>query len=655
MWLGPCASLKARREGSVRPAAVVALATVLAAATGCGRDAGNVVGDDAAHGFGLVFPSAGSSCSTNPAGLHRLPADVEWLVARVLDPKTGLEAQNALQQPAVITLGSTQLDAGAGEVLLGGLVPGTYKLEVTGCSSGGKATWRGEASPVEVVDSGKASPVLFMLPAGRVACVGGKNLNPLVPAFDGEGFLFDGRSAFGASVLTAAGRVIVAGGGGDGADFKSSPDVLTAGNGLWEFDRGTGVFLKVYAPDGTRLTLAEPRMMHGLVALSEDALLAIGGAKAAELGPSKFPGAYPPLLIAKNDGVTAPLELITLSTGTAKAVKKVASTGRLAAWAYDAKHARVALAGGAAAGGDATPSKAVEFVKADPASLAGDAPEVVSGTLAAARFGAVARFVSTGDLLLVGGWDGSKAAGQEVVWLEGGKSLVAQAITVTWPSGVTAAPATAFAQVEVLVDDGTQVRLLVFGGNPLADGFGYKNPDKANAWTLTLPVKDGHVEPASGAGALVDIAGEWPARALAAVVPFAGERLLAGGYRSYSQLADVADCKNSSEIPLNYCFPRSLAVFGWDGKAPSDVETVGLEAGRFGATVVGLDARGDTVLVLGGLAGFGANEPSDTDWTEPAAWQTSQDWMLSTGVVAVRGDLFDSDVCTQHPAPVATP
>jgi hypothetical protein len=592
-------------------------------------------GDTASSG--LVFANAGPRCLSSPAGTHKLPNDVEWLVARLLDAD-GAEA-------AAVAIDAAELAKGGNQFLIPKVAPGAYQLEVTGCREEGglAATWRGVNARVDVVEDGKAAPVVFMVPSGRLACVGGRNLNPLAPAFDGAGFLVDGRSAFAAAAVTPSGRVVVAG-GGEGQDFKTSPDLLTAGSGLWELDRNAGVFQKVPAGDGGALSMAEPRLLHGLVALDDTTLLAIGGAAAVEIAPVRslqllFPGALPPVL--PDEPVANVVEVISLGQGTATGAAKVPDTGMVPAWAFDAARSRIGLAGGTVAG-SATASDKVEFVAAD-ATLAGDAPVVLKGTLTAARMGGAATFLSTGEMLIVGGWDGTKASPIEVVAeAKDGASLDVATIDPVWDAGAGPAAATAFPTIEAMSDDGAIATVLVLGGNTLVPGFGYKNPDAANAWVLRLAYKGGRVEAGKATAARVDLPGEFAIRSFSRVARLGASWLLAGGYRSFSSI-DAADCRDSGGVALPYCFPRSMAAFAFDGAAASDVEEVAIPAGRLGATVVPLDAAGDMVLVLGGIAGIGGQEPSD--WTEPYEWKTPADWILSTGMIAVRRDLFDPAVC----------
>lgn len=580
---------------------------------------------------GLVFANPGPRCASSPAGLHKLPADVDFIVARVL-------SSDGVVAKATIT--AKDLLKNNYQLLMTGIPPGVYSLEVVGCheqEGGLTATWRGINPHVEVWEDTKSAPVIFMLPAGRLACVGGRNLNPLTPSFEGDGFLVEGRSAFAAGAVTPGGKIFIAGGGGS-QDFKTSPDRLRAGNGLWEFNLYAGVFQKITSPIGNRVTLGEPRLMHGLIALSEDRLLVFGGAAELELGPKGFPGNMPPMLPVSPVKNTA--EVISLDDGTVSVASKLPDAGMAPAWAFDKKRKVVALAGGTLTG-SATPSDRVLLFIAESA-IVGENPEFRYGTLSTPRMGGAAVFLSSGELLLVGGWDGSKASPLEVVSVSG-KDLNVSVIEPNWEGD--APNPTAFPSVALLSDDGVTANILVLGGNPLSPGFGYRSPDGANGWILMLSYSSGKVDVTKANARRIEITDDFATRSLASLVPFGGSHLLVGGYRSFASI-DVEDCRNSNGNPLPYCFPRSIAAFVLDGTSVSDVEIVSTPTGRLGAAVVPLDSNGDMVMVIGGLAGMGGQEP--LDWTEPYDWKTPSDWILSTGVIAVRQGLFDASICEEN-------
>ncbi|MBM4397803.1 MAG: hypothetical protein FJ087_19215, partial [Deltaproteobacteria bacterium] len=93
---------------ALRPLPAVALAVLCAA---CGGQADE--GLDQA-GFGLVFaPEAAAGCVSSGTGTGKLPADVSWLVGRLLD--------GAGAEVAAGTVSQADLDAGDGQVLLRGV------------------------------------------------------------------------------------------------------------------------------------------------------------------------------------------------------------------------------------------------------------------------------------------------------------------------------------------------------------------------------------------------------------------------------------------------------------------------------------------------------------------------------------------------------
>ena len=572
--------------------------------------------------FGLVFaPEASSGCVSPGLGTHKLPGDVAYVVARVLG-KDDAEA-------SAVTITQEDLDAGDGQFLFRGITPGEWTLEVTGCSKQGVATWRGTTRGVKVEAHRKSLPLVFMLPEGRLACIGGANQNPLT-SYDGARFVSDGRVAFGAGAVTPSGRVIIAGGG---FDYRpASGDLLLGGTGVWEFRPDAGVFVPIYGPTGTRLALGEQRLGHGMVALDDDHILVIGGGTAAVLGGS---GTQPPL--SPREKVPAPIEILTLSTASSQSQKLDRWVAAFPAWAWS--RGRVALAGGMAA---SKASDQVMFV--DPL----DPSSAVFGTLSSPRFGSVARFLSTGELLVVGGFSGTGPAGPELVKEDKGT-------VESWMLNVSGPPAgvlpTAFPLVEVLSDDGKQATILVALGTPIGSGL-YGQPSAQNIWLLKLQGDGTRYDPSKAETAVVGADMDWPlVRSLVSVVSLGDGLLVAGGVKSFTKSPGFKDCQDSKGVDLEYCFPRSIAFASLtpDGTGLA-LESLRLPHGRLGVTAVALNK--DQVLLLGGLAGFGLQAPGEYDWVAPDAssgWKTPADWALSSGFILTRAGAFaKGDVCSSH-------
>ena len=622
----------------MRIAAILAL-TLVPALAACPRSGEGVTASQS----GLVFAaSVGDSCIPPSVGHHSLPLGVEWFVVRMLpEPVAADTTKNALAQ--VVT--PDDLDKGGWEVLVRGIQPGTYSYDVTGCHTDAKsgtvgATWWGRTPHVEVTNGGKAAPVVFMMPQGGLACIGGENQNALAPAYGGENFVVTGRGAFGSGVVTSAGRVIVSGGAAQ-ADPKG--EVFTAGNAVWEFDRASGVFKGVYGGKG-QLSLGGGRMMHGMAEVDPTHVAVFGGAPVVSLDvgwPNDNPQAWP-------TGSVNAVELLSLSDGTSeiKAGEPVTMPAVAASGGW------IVLAGGLDAT-TAKPTDKVRFVRAT--SLAGTA-EVVEGTLRAPRFGGAAVFLETyekgADVLLVGGWDGAKAAlPPELVTLTGG-NVVTSAVggASVPPQGVDL---TVFPAAVLVEQVPPEARVLVVGGHLVVGTHQFQSPSNANAWMLTIPFATGQFDATSAVAVPLSVPApaDWAIRSMMSLTPFAGELAMVGGVRLFGQLQPgVPECMER-DLPMDFCLPKSLSAFALPDAKATDLgtpESVMLPEPRLGAVVLQLD--GDTLMVLGGLAGIESKSPNQDVWlkAEPNPWQSTSDWAVSSGFLAVRDGSFDSTVCQDH-------
>lgn len=606
----------------------------LVAVSGCS----DVPSQSSSRSFGLIFANdVSAGCENTPIRTGKLPEDVAWLVARLLDAD-GVERASVVIQEEGLEV--------PGETLITGLPPGRYQLEVTGCSSDSEpeATWGGRSREFDVYESQKSAPIVFMMRSGATSCVGGKNQNPVAPQFDGDGFLTDGVSAFGAGAVTGDGRIFVSG-GFDRWKPGATGDFLSAGNRVWEFDPHLGVFVGVFDGGDARLSMKAARAMHGLIesASGDGMLIAVGGISSAYLAPAGFPGDKAPIDGAED--VEFNLEVLNLQNGEAIGID-TPGAGTQPAWSVGPDRKWLALAGGRDAA-HGNPSNHVVFLEGDSAELLNGSAMVMEGDLYSPRFASAARFLSTGELLLVGGWEGTQAAGPELVRQTDAGALESQPLAVTGPPpGISP---TAFPSLVVLSDDGQKAQVLIAGGNPLDDPtFDYASPDpaKPTLWILDIESADGaHYDPASAKASALGDAPDWTVRSLATLVSVGESLLVAGGYRTFTEQPEADGC---GLVWGSFCFPRILAEFSVEplearlnlGRLIEDQKS------RLGALVLPL-GPGRT-LILGGMDGFGY--PKQDRASNPPPPSTTP--ILSTGYVLLSDGYFDAAVCAANP-PVA--
>ncbi len=608
---------------------------LLATAVACSGEGVSEIGTQT--GFLVFAEDAGTGCVTPMSLRGGLPADVGRMVVQVVGEPDG---------QVVATRVVTREDLVARrEVVITGVPEGRYRLQVTGCGADGAALWAGQSEVFSVHAAYKSAPIVHMRRAGALNCAGGKNQNPLQPKADGDGFYVAGRAGFQAGVVTPGGRVLVTG-GFVSDEYQPTGDLLQAGRRVWEYHPATGVFTGVFSDSGERLMLAEPRAMHGAAALkTADAewLVLAGGVASAVLGP-KGPEGYPvkkaPLDNFQPVGAAVEVVRLPLKEGEGPSARSLAVSygATLPSWAFSADGRTVALAGGQEAG---TVSARVLLGTLDDAALSGTGhPAVRSGTLARKRFGASAVFLSTGQLVLVGGYDGAGPAGMEVVYPVGADSLETVAVDVALPDGVLA---TAFAQAAVVADDRTRAAILVFGGNPVVGGAtAFQDVGAAHAFLLELDGDGQAYDPASARTRAVSGMGEWAARSYATLAR-AGDRLvLAGGFRSFRVEAGVAGCGTGGAVWGAFCFPRTVAAFGFDaGQAAIILDEDDEDAqSRLGVAAVALPGGG--VLFQGGISGAGPR---------PSPLPADFDALLSTGVVWLAQDALDSSACQAGSGP----
>jgi len=580
---------------------------------------------------GLVFSALREEgCITTR--LEAPPEDLDRLVVAVVDDE-GKELAARVVPAAMLRE--------EGPVLLTGVPSGTWRLRIAGCR-GSEATWWTEEPALKVEPDVKVLPLLTMRPVEGASCVGGENRHRLAPQFTGDQFIVDGKIAFGAAAAGPGGRVLVAGGAGAVQPNVQSEYLLTGGRGLWEFRPASGLFLAVHGPDGQRLLLGNGRLGHGMAFLDSRQVVVFGGASKAVLAPVAFPGKDPPLRPEEGSGTA--LEVVDLESAEVSApdLPLLPMWPAVAARRGPDGTASALVAAGGMNREDRSSADAIVFW--EPQAL--NTP--VQGRMIHARHGASAVFLSHGEVLVVGGWDGRAAPPPEIGRPESGGTWKAEDLGGDWPpEGI--APA-AFPVLAVLSDDGQEAQVLVLGGNPLGAQSDWNNPDtfrtwqKAAAWRLTVKADSGFYRLQ---GATVDRVNLGDAaeeetlgfRSLASMPRWSGREgvprwLLAGGYRSFSSLGQRSppDCRNEDGTSKDWCFPARVLALEWDGSGLVRPGAL-TDRSRLGAAVA--DLPGGEVLLLGGISGFGGSAGAD--------------WVESTGLLLTPGDVLKDGLCAAHP------
>lgn len=572
----------------------------------------------------LVFSALGEQgCVTTR--LESPPPNMDRLVVAVVDGEGRELAARAVPV--------AELREG-GPVLLTGVTPGTWLLRIAGCQ-GSEATWWTEDRSLRIETDNKALSLLTMRPVEGASCIGSENRHLLAPRFTGDQFIVDGRMAFAAAAAGPGGRVLVTGGAGT----LESNYTLVGLRGIWEFRPSSGLFLGLRDPTGDRVQLGVGRIGHGMAFLDSRQVVVLGGASRAVLTPKGFPGPEPSLRPEAGTGTS--LEVVDLESGkvSSRAEPVLPLWPAVAVWKNPDGSARALAAVGGRNREDGSSSDAIVHWLSE----ALDVP--VSGRMVHRRFGASALFLAGGEVLVVGGWDGTAAPAPELgrVTGDGWQSEVWEG---AWPpEGI--APS-AFPVLAVLSDDGDEVQVLVIGGNPLGAQNDWNNPDtfrswqKAASWRLTLKAREGVYHLQGATADRIDLGDDLETvgfRSLAAMPRWPGRDpsprwLLVGGYRSFVSLGQGAppDCRNADGTPKDWCFPGQVLGLGWDGSRPSSLGSIP-DRGRLGAAVAELP--GGEVLVVGGLSGFGET--------------TSADWVESTGLLITPGDARKDGLCAAHP------
>jgi len=581
--------------------------------------------------FGLVFAEDYETGCATPMSLRGgLPADVDRIVVQV---------ERATDDQVVATRLIRREDLGSQrEVLLTGIPEGDYRLNVTGCQgdpSNPDAVWSGLSATFHVTAGFKAAPIVHLTREGTLNCVGGKNQNPLQPAFDGDRFFRDGRAAFSSVAITRSGRVLVTGGFSTD-EYRPDGDLLTAGRRVSEFHRETGVFTGVFTAAGGRLELGEGRAGHASAALAAsdqtEWVILAGGVATAVLGPADYPTSAAPL--DHFHGVQSAIEVLELPASGDPSARSLSITHPAAfpsvAFSEDAR--TVALVGGRNEGGQA--SDAITLWTLDEDALDGRAqPAVRSGTLVRAHFGARAFILGTGQVLVLGGFDGSGFAGVELAAATAGNAVSSAPVPVSVPAGVEG---TAFASAIVVEDDRSRARVLVLGGHPMpGGGVVFTDVTAPNAWVLKLS-GDGNTYQTAEAEAVPGTA-DWAARSFAGLVRSGDVFWLLGGMRSFNR-ETVAGCGSAAPVWGAYCFPRIVTAFRLGSDGLSVVASFEDTKSRLGAAVAA--QAGGEVFGIGGLDGWGAR---------PSPLPADFDPLLSTGFQAVLEGSFDPGPCRIGP------
>lgn len=593
--------------------------------------------DDGLNLFFAPIISDGE-CSESPAGSHGLPIDIGWLVVRVID--------NEGNEVSSFQGGNEAVQSG--QVILKGLKPGEYRVEVIGClyaNEMAKATWIGERSNVTVLEHSKVSPVIFMRKIGGLSCIGGENKNKTAPGFDGADFLQQGFSAFGS--LAIVGNRVFLTGGFDSRKPAGTSDELFASKRIFEYFPEKGVFVPLRNKNGNVLSLNQARGLHQSFSSGDDKLILVGGAQGIMMAPKSSSTLIspPPLMPVK--GVDSLLEIIDISQEKVIPIQSINYTGLIPTIGFGKtanKHWIVVMGGLDKQGVGGMPIDDILIIESNAERIMKEDAVFVSGHLNVRRFGGVVQFLSSGDILLVGGTSDHKNPSPPELVMFGGDSSLASVILFenSWPSSNFYG--TAFPSVAIVKDDGSQAEILVVGGNPIDPSIeGYRMPENPNAWILKIKKgSDKHYDPSTAEVELVKGFEIWAHRTLASLVPFKDTWLLIGGMRDFQPNNKIPECKESSNqiCPFcsdswgGFCFFQTIDEFKLIGNQATYVGVYKESKSRFGSAITLLGNK--EAIIFGGLAGFG-NPPKE------------KNNILNDGVI-LKGRGVEDDICASHSA-----
>lgn len=489
--------------------------------------------------------------------------------------------------PLVLTALASDATA-AGEVVVPGVPPGEgMRLRVVAC--GGAATrWAGEVGGVDVVESQKTFPVVFLTPVGGIACTGNAE-SPAAARDPSEARAF-------AALVAGEDHAWVLGGAGS---YSPQAVTATATATIDRYDRLTGEFTGAGG-------LKSPRAMALAVRQGDGRIKVYGGTTRVVIASTGKPA----LWATRDDAPSSASEIYDPSTGFSQ-VDEAQPLPALPALA--ATEAGVVLAVGGVEQGSV--GNEPDAVSKNVTRFGGDGP--TSAVLPeAARIGATV--VPLGDRFLVwgGNADGDVAHAGVLVAASGPLASGVTALTV---SGLGAVPV--FAAGARLPDGaGGEVRVLVAGGGTIQAGGVFPRdiaaPGRLQVVTVDVGGATAVVTDIDISGAGLGAAFQRSAAGLMAVD--GGTFWLFGGYTAFVPLelcgVGRSDCLPSSTLRFAVAdlesAPQATAVGG-----PLDLSVGPLGAGAValgdGAILVTAGVETITQAALGkkaALVRFGAFE-----------------------------------------------
>ena len=530
------------------PFVVIAASMIL----GCGQDR--------QQSTSIVFGISDGTCKGASFMKQSVPAGVNDIAIRLTDD-TG---------KAFITKVNPQEIKKDG-LIIPELVPGDYKMDIAACGDGARALYGTTIPRITVTEDQKTGVRAFLPGLDAINCVGGTNTSLLVPNFDGDSFNDTGQNAFACAVMDQ-GKYWLFGG------FNSitpGTDVLTAGSAVWQYRPDLGLFIKPLDSNENPMTLPGP-WAAGHCMGTQDGVLLIGGVESGRLGPDKYPGSEPPVLLNAADTTAKTAYLV----GENSDIKKIDLPIGIYPYA-----SVTPLDSGSfmACGGRESNGKVINTCTVFTQN-AGKITNSVPINLNTGRYGHSAVRLNSGKVLLIGGFSPSaKSMPLELI-----DPSTRQTQTITESS----LPWTVFQSAWIISHTKNRSDILIIGGNDV-------NPGPSNtiisvtghATLLTLddtnPVKISvsDLTPSAGTGYWVN--------SMASVGTLSNQPLLAYGFRSFTS-RDDADCKGS-----NVCMPRSINILGLSDNKLSVVRTFSNNLSGLGAASLNLDDN--SVILVGGI------------------------------------------------------
>ncbi len=568
-------------KSSIKMAAM-ALFTALVL-VGCGQ-----VRQQQSGSASVVFGLSGNACTRAGSFMEQgVPAGVARIVLHLSDAKGSIVKRMAIDPASLERQG----------LLVPELKPGKYAMDLVACGKNSSPLYGAHIGPVVVAENRKTRVRAFLPKLGAMNCVGGANISPLVPEFKGDGFSDTAQTAFACAARYDNRFWVLGGFNSISGNTTAAVGQLAAGTAVWEYRADLGLFVRPVDAHGKVMSLPVP-WAAGHCISTRDGVVMVGGVQSGEVGPAKYPGTQPPVMLKVEKGESL------RKTGLLLSAKGV-GTLRLPEGVYpyssvtDLGAGLFMVCGGMKGDGSAVGSCAVLQEKS------GSVVHVRDIGLNVPRYGHSATLLDSGEVLIIGGYS-QNAQDMPIELVDPkGRSTMALKINVTSSRKM---PWTAF-HAAWLVSKG---KVLIVGGNRVTPaGSDQSRPAaisgvRKGAELISL---DGSFDKGYEVSVTdLDVTPDtqykqdpWTMVSMATTANLSGKPLLAYGFRAFSSSNATQDCYGPDDKMVAVCMPKTIRVLDLN------ITNAGLQtdtsfwdtSSKLGAVALSLDD--DRVLLMGGI------------------------------------------------------